>query len=289
MGRGTRTLRAIRRINNNAALCTDGAGREIVALGRGIGFGEMPRDVSMADIQRTFYGVDPQYLRLIEELPPDVLEFAAQLADVARAQVSHELSPNLPVTLADHIAFAIQRFRQGMQVSMPLSYDVQLSYPIEYRLGELAVAGINKTFRVHLNDKEAAGIALSIVNSAVTSSASATRESNLVERLVDKATALVEKNLGVEVDRSSFDYARFATHVRYLVERVQTGTPFDDDSSTLYATLAEKYPNVTACADQIASLVASRLGGTVTDEEKAYITLHVYRLGVRAGALSLDE
>ena len=166
---------------------------------------------------------------------------------------------------------------------------MQLSYPIEYRLGELAVAGINKTFRVHLNDKEAAGIALSIVNSAVTSSASATRESNLVERLVDKATALVEKNLGVEVDRSSFDYARFATHVRYLVERVQTGTPFDDDSSTLYATLAEKYPNVTACADQIASLVASRLGGTVTDEEKAYITLHVYRLGVRAGALLLDE
>lgn len=283
------TLRAIGRINNNAALCTDGAGREVVALGRGIGFGQLPREVAMADVTRTFYGIDARYLPLVEELPADVLEFAAQLADVARAQVSHELSPNLPITLADHIAFAIRRFEQGMQVAMPLAYDVQLSYPIEYRLGELAVAGINRTFRVHLSPKEAAGIALSIVNSAVAPSSMAAREDNLVERLVDQSTALVEKGLGIGVDRGSFDYARFATHVRYLVERLRTGTPFDEANSTLYATLLGKYPQVAACAEQIAQLVADRLGGTVTDEEKAYLTLHVYRLGVRAGALDEGE
>ncbi len=283
-----RTLRAIRRINNNAALCTDGAGRELVALGRGIGFGDLPRDVPMADVQRTFYGVDARYLPLVEELPADVLEFSAQLADVARAQVSHELSPNLPITLADHIAFAIKRFERGMQVAMPLAYDVQLNYPVEYRLGELAVAGINKTFRVHLSDKEAAGIALSIVNSAVVSSTDAAREDNLVERVVDKATAIAEKGLGVSIDRDSFDYARFATHVRYLAERVSAGKPFDEANSTLYATLTQSYPQVASCAEQIAVLVSERLDGQVTDEEKAYLTLHVYRLGVRAGALK-DE
>ena len=35
-------MRAIQRINHNAAICEDGAGRQLIALGRGIGFGDMP-------------------------------------------------------------------------------------------------------------------------------------------------------------------------------------------------------------------------------------------------------
>lgn len=84
-------MRAIQRINHNAAICEDGAGRQLIALGRGIGFGDMPHEVD-----------------------PEVLEFSAQLADIATGQLSYELSPNLPITLADHIQFAIKRAREHM-------------------------------------------------------------------------------------------------------------------------------------------------------------------------------
>lgn len=60
-------MRAVRKINNNAAVYADGKGRELVALGRGIGFGQLPREVALADITRTFYRVDAKYLDLTQE------------------------------------------------------------------------------------------------------------------------------------------------------------------------------------------------------------------------------
>ena len=113
-------MRAIQRINHNAAICEDGAGRQLIALGRGIGFGDMPHGVDLDVITRTFYGIDSKYLAFIDEVDPEVLEFSAQLADIATGQLSYELSPNLPITLADHIQFAIKRAREHMVVSLPL-------------------------------------------------------------------------------------------------------------------------------------------------------------------------
>lgn len=47
-------MRAIQLINHNAAICEDGAGRQLIALGRGIGFGDMPHEVDLDVITRTF-------------------------------------------------------------------------------------------------------------------------------------------------------------------------------------------------------------------------------------------
>ena len=278
-------MRAVRKINNNAAICVDGKGRELVALGRGIGFGELPREVALADIQRTFYGVDARYLDLIGELPEDLLEYAAQLADLCRATLSYELSPNLPVTLADHLAFMVERARKHLVVQMPLAYDVQQAHPAEYRLGELAVRNAAKTFGVRLPRSEAVGVALSIVNSAVTASERGAQKEADAEYLVEGITAIVEEGLGISVDRASFDFARFATHVRYLIDRVVSGEPLATQNTALYAEVAGAYPEAAACADRAGALVSERLGtAALTDEERLYLMLHVNRISQRAAA-----
>ena len=48
-------MKAVKRLNNNVVVCTDRKGRELIAIGKGIGFGEMPKDISINDIERTFY------------------------------------------------------------------------------------------------------------------------------------------------------------------------------------------------------------------------------------------
>lgn len=275
-----------RRLSNNAVVCTDARGRELVALGRGVGHGHETPVLPVSQVSHTFYGIDPKYLSLIEELDPEVLEFSAQLAIVVQNHLSSELSPNLPLTLADHIAFAIKRQREHMQVTMPLSYDVQANYPVEYHLGELAVRGVNRTFGVRLPQSEAVGIALSIVNSYVRSSSRRVRQERTTGLLIDRATSLVEEGFGIQVDRGSFDYSRFATHVRYLIDRLLGGSALGGPSSELYETLLEQYPDVAACAEDVATLLLERLGATATGElthdEKAYLALHIHRLRDRA-------
>lgn len=105
-------MRVIKSIHNNAAIYTDGKGYELIALG--IGFGTIPREIPFSDIEHTFYGIDPKSLGLVSELSEDVLKFAAQFADLACT-----ISPNLPVTLANHIAFAIKRTCGHMVVEIP--------------------------------------------------------------------------------------------------------------------------------------------------------------------------
>ena len=278
-------MRAVRKINNNAAVCVDGKGRELVALGRGIGFGELPREVALADITRTFYRVDAKYLDLIGEMPEDVLEFAGQLADLARATLSYELSPNLPITLADHIAFMVERARTHMVVQMPLAYEVQQPHPAEYKLGELAVKGARKTFGLHFDRHEAVGIALSIVNSAVAPSERTAQREAEASFLIEGITQLVEQEMGITVNRNSFDYARFATHVQYLIDRVMAGEPIATQNSALYEEIARAHPRAAACAAKAATLVSTRLGGTeLTQEEQLYLMLHVNRISERVGA-----
>jgi hypothetical protein len=275
-------LRALQAIGNNAAICVDGRGRQLIALGAGVGFGSMPRDVPLVSIKRTFYGIDDQYLDLIELLPPEELEFAAQFSDIVRSQVSHELSPNLPITLADHISFAVRRAREHMYVQMPLAYDVQQNYPVEYGLGEIAVRGISKTFGVRLPKGEAVGIALSIVNSTVSSSDKSTINRRRKDRLLNSATAIVEHDMGVTVNRDSFDYARFATHVCYLIERVAAGSLLDTKSSDLYPMLSRQHPHETTCAAKIGAILEQTYGNTLTEEELVYLILHVTRVVARA-------
>lgn len=278
-GRG---VQAIRRINNNAAICTDGKGNELVAIGKGVGFGELPRELALADITRTFYSVDEKYLGLIGEMPEDVLEYASRLADLCRATLSYGLSPNLPITLADHIQFMIERARKHMVVQIPLSYEVRQAHPAEYRLGELAVKSIRKSFGVRIDRHEAAGIALSIYNSAMGLSERAIRRKEDAAFLLEGITRIVEDEMGISVDRDSFDFARFATHVQYLIDRVLRGDPIDTSNSELYDEIASGYPKALVCADRASELIESRLrAAALAKEEKLYLMLHINRISER--------
>lgn len=271
-------VQAIKRINHNTAVCLDGAGRELIATGKGIGFGEMPHEVPLDQVQRTFYGIDPKYLAFIEEVDPEVLEFAAQLASLATQQLSYELSPNLPITLADHIQFALKRAREHMVLPMPLWREVEGAHPVEFRLGEMAVAGMQKTFQVRVQRQEAAGIALSIANAAVSASPRATRAERREEQLFNRIARTIERRMGVAIDEASFAYTRFVSHIRYLLERLESGAPFETENAELYVSLSSQYPKATVCAREVAELIGATYGTELSDEEVLYLILHITRV-----------
>lgn len=283
-------MKVVKRINHNAALLVNDKGTELVALGKGIGYPDGPDEVSLAQIERTFYNVDARYLPLLNEIDPKVMEFSAQITDIARANISRELSANLPFTLADHISFAIKRCREHMYVQMPLSCDVQQQYPVEFKIATFAHAGIEREFGVSMPRGERAGIALCIVNSVMASSSKA--KSNDVrreERLIEKLVTTIEKDLDIAVDRDAFDYARYDTHVRYLLERVRTGEPLNTDNAALYQPLCDEHPAVAACVDKMAELIEETYHASIVPEEKVYLMLHVNRVyagNVANGALA---
>jgi CheY-like chemotaxis protein len=99
--------------------------------------------------------------------------------------------------------------------------------------------------------------------------------------LLEAITALVEEELGIAVDRASFDYARFATHLQYLIDRVAAAAPIETQNQQLFDEVATSFPQVARCAEKASALIEERLGGELTQEEQLYLMLHVNRISER--------
>ena len=217
----------LKRINNNAVLCIDPAGHQVVALGKGLAQCTVGKDVDLNLVDHTFYDVEPRYVELMRDLSLDYLEVSAQIVNVARGMLGYDLSPNIEVALADHIQFAIQRMREHIYLSAPLSYDLQQNYPLEYKIAQWSLGLIRQHFGVALPSNEISGIAMCLINGAYSSAgASSSDEAEKQDNLLEQTISLIESNMGASVNREGFGFARFATHLQYLIRRVPPATPY---------------------------------------------------------------
>ena len=125
-------MKIIKKINTSAALALDASGHEVVVLGKGIGFPPTPYELTdLSKVERTFYDVDPRYLSMIAELSHPSVMACADIADQAEIELGNQLNPNLPFTLADHVQFAVERLKSGVDLTMPIAYDIRHLYPKE--------------------------------------------------------------------------------------------------------------------------------------------------------------
>lgn len=275
-------VKVAKRINNNAVMCVDSKGRSVVAFGKGISFsidketGELP----LSAIERTFYNVDEHYLALLEELSPAVLTVSTDIIEAADLELPYELGHNAVLALADHITFAIQRERKGIVIQMPLAYDVAQMYPIEYKVGEYAVAQISRKLGVELPRSEAVGIALCLLNASLAPEAPGETADRAAadNGVIEKIACIVEEEYGITVDRGGFEFARFATHMHYLVGRIRQGEPMYTDASDLYDEVRAQTKRGAVCLDKVAELLKDTYGKDITNSEKLYVLMHILRI-----------
>lgn len=276
-------MKIIRRINNNAAVTQDKRGREMVVLGRGVGFGQLPYELTdMSVVYRTFYDVDPKYFDVVGSLPQDVVLASADIIEQAEISLGCDLNPNLPFTLADHIAFAIKREQQGIRLAMPLAFDVKHLYPQEYELGLRALEIVRQHTKESLPKAEGSSIALHIVSAELESGDLHTMLTAL--DVLEEITAIVEQKLHISLDRESYSYARFAMHLQFLVQRLQAGNPAHDGSGELLEDLARQYPDIYACATEVAQRLQAEHSWQCSKEEILYLMLHIHRVQIHEEA-----
>lgn len=278
-------MRAVKKINNNAVICRDGNDHELVAFGKGIGFPAMPYEITdLKMIQRTFYNISPQYLELVDAIPFEIIEFTGDAVDEAGDLLSYEMSPNLVLTLADHIAFAIKRKQQNIFVRMPLAYDMELTYPKEMKAARKILRKIWSRFRIRLPEDEASGIALAFVNAKVYEKQdSAVKQGAEDQKILDEITGIVEKSLQVHINRNTFNFARYATHIQYLLDRLHQGKGIDSINQDMYDMMRSEYEEAAACADRIGEYLRQSRGYEITEEEKLYLILHINRVCANEG------
>lgn len=270
-------MKIIKQINNNAALALDGSGNEIVVLGRGVGFPKMPYELTdLSRVEKTFYDVNPQYLGMLADLPQPVMLASADIAELAEIELDCELNPNLPFTLADHLNFAIERIKRGIDLTTPLAYDVKHLYPRETELGMRALEILARHAGIRLPDSEAVNVALHLINAEAETGDMHSMMMTL--KIISEVDAIVEAKLKIRLDKESFHYSRFTMHLRYLIQRLAAGNQVEERTSGMLRQLAREYPEIYLCARAVAEYFKTAWGWQCNDEELLYLMLHINRV-----------
>lgn len=273
-------MQVIKKINNNAAICLDGGNNELIAIGTGIGFPQVPYELTDLDIiQSTYYGINPMYLDLLNQIPSDVFSVSEKIVEEFRNKINSSVSANLVFTLADHINFAIERQNKNIYFENSLQYEIQHMYEEIYEIGLLALKMIQQDLNVRFPKIEASNIALHLINAE-----SVAPESSKVKRLdetLEDIVDIIAKYFHIYVDRSSVNYSRFVSHYQYLMKRQQKGKLMDSANQKLYESVIKEYSDTFECVNLIKEYLKRELNFDLNDEESLYLILHVNRLCVR--------
>lgn len=276
-------MRIVKGINNNAALAVDENGKELVVFGRGVGFPSSEHELKDASvIVKRFYDVDTSLLTMVASLPEDVLALSADIVDAAHAELGCKLNPNLTFTLADHLAFAIERTREGIELDNPLAAQIGLVYPRETAIGKQAIALVCARTDVELPAAEAHAMALHLVNAEADAKDGSSMGLVIKStRIIEDIIGIVESFLGATIDRESYPYMRFTTHLRFLIGRLQNQEAPDADTaesaSVLFERIATDFPKAAECAKEINAYLIREFDWCCSNEELLYLVLHTNR------------
>jgi Transcriptional antiterminator len=205
-----------------------------------------------------------------------MFEISAKIIDYAENKIENEFDPNLIFTLADHVNFVIDRYHKNINMKYPLQYDIEGLYPSEMAVGRASVKFINKVMKIQLPSSEAAGIALHFINAEQkTSLKDGVADS---DRIINEITHIIEKDLGITIDRNTLNYSRYATHIQYLLKRRDTQTVISTENHKIYDSVKKDFPQIYECVLQILDYFETDLHWKMNDEELLYLMLHINRL-----------
>ena len=271
-------MKVIKNINNNVSLCVDKSGRECVAFGKGIGFIKAPYEVPLDKIERTFYASGPVDIDVISDLPFEVMNVAIKIVEMVERDLGITMLSSAALALADHINFAIKRQKERIGLTLTVQEDLKHIYPNEMEEAGKALKIINDELNVKLDENEAGTIALHILNSEIGGPKSEQTDS---QKIVDECVRIVEDEFNIHINRKSFSYSRFATHVDYLLRRACKNAFIQSENAELYTTLRTDYPKTHHCVKLIAEMFEKKYNFKISQEEKLYLMIHVNRLQLR--------
>lgn len=267
-------------INNNIISAFDENGRELVVMGRGIGFGTKPGNpVDESRIEKIFritsQSIAEQLKELLANMPLEHVKISSDIITYARKTLKLKLNQSIYVTLTDHIDFAITRFRQGIRPRNALLWEIRRFYSREYQIGQYALQMIRERLQVELPEDEAGFIALHFINAEYgTNIRDAARFPNLVGDILD----IAQGELGIRFDENSLHYERFVTHIKFLIQRIYRSELLEDQDQELGEMMRRKYPREYQCSRRIAAYIGQETGHELSGDEIMYLAIHIRRV-----------
>lgn len=272
-------MKIVKIMNNNVVNALDEKNREIIVLGKGIGFQKRKGDeIEVAKVEKVFRLPDQsksQFEKLVEEIPYVYVKYTDEIVKEAEETLGKKLNKNIYITLTDHLHFAIERYRKNIIFQNALLWEIKKFYGKEYNIGLKVLELLKEQENVELSVDEAAFIALHIVNAEMDGDLSQTISMpGMIKDMLD----IVRYTFQMDLDEDSLSYERFVTHLKFFIQRAINRQYYPDEDNELYELFQKKSPKAHDCAKKIKKYMEKKTDTEVTDEELMYLTVHIDRV-----------
>lgn len=277
-----RKVKYVKNFNNNAALVVDDHQAEWIVLGNGIGFGHRRGDdIAETQVARYFKaaGDHREQLDNLQNFAPDITDATLAVVAIVEAALGIKFDDYAYLLLADHIDFAVQRAKGGVTLADPASkWELRRLFPREFEAARQAILQLDARLGVDLPEDEATFLTYHFVN--VETKSEELQDTIAIAQLTASVIKIVQLHEQTTLDAESFSYSRFVSHLRYFFIRklkadVDPSPPLDPSFRQLMQT---KYPEASAVVEIIAKYLHQARGWHVSDNDKVYLTLHVWRV-----------
>jgi len=224
------------------------------------------------------------FTEVLADLPYEILLLAGKMVDYGRERLRRPLNQSIVVALADHLNFALSRIRDGLEVEIPLAWDIRHIYPLEYNMSRRMLALIKEETGVELPEAEAAAIALHFINAE--SDFSDMPNTILMSMIIKKSLGIVEGHYGTVLDESVPDFSGFVSLLRNTVMRFLYGRDEKqaEEDLELHALLRRRNAAEFACAEKIAAFVGNEHGWKLSLNDVSFLTLYINRIAAYGGS-----
>ena len=254
-------FRVIKPLNNNGLLALTEEGREVILLGKGIGFGKKSGErlglLPQAKVYHLITDGESSALQRVNGIDAHAVEFAARVLDEARKSFP-DMADDILLPMADHIAMALERCRRGIRLPNPLQHDIMAMFPDEYR--------------VELPPEEAGYLSLHI-HAGISEQNAGDSLTNI--RLAAECIAELEAELGLTLRRTELKYTRLVSHICYMILRIraQEVVPIQMDDY-----VRKMYPKAYALAEKLSVSLSRKLRLPVAAAETTLLAIHIQRV-----------
>ncbi len=267
-------------INNNIISARDEKGIELVAMGRGIGFGQKAgNEIADDKIEKIFRleNIDDmeRFKRLLASWPIEYVRLSLRIINYAKETLGMQLNQNVYLGLTDHISFAVKRQKEGMAFTNVLYEEVKLFYPNEYLVGKHALYLIEQDTGCRLEEDEAASIALHIVNAELNLQISGTF---MIIKMMREMMEIIEDKIGIS-EKAAYPRDRLITNIKHLAKRLLSDEPLQGRKDLkLYDFVRTNYPEEYQLIDKVNLHIEKAYHCSMTEEEKIHLALNVKRM-----------
>lgn len=268
-------------LNNNVVITRSTDGKEVIAMGRGLGFQMKPGMVlDLKKIEKKFTinsdsDINARYQELIQAIPHEILLVTESIIDHASSVLPNELHPSVRVSLADHIHCAIERCIQGKTAKNAMLWEIKKFYSLEYSIGKESLNKIKQSSGIQMPEDEAGFIALHLVNAQLNDDIHNTID---ITNIINDIVNLIKYSLKIDMDENNLSYQRLVTHLRFFAHRLIHANPEHSEDESLFVSVKNEYPDSYNCTKKIEKFIEQKISHKMTNEEKMFLTIHIERV-----------